>query len=75
MEYVSNSIEQILSKRLCNRCKIHKLLEIDAHLYTQLGRTSTSREREEVKRMSKKIYTQINKIDSEIGKILLSSMD
>lgn len=75
MEYVSNSIEQILSKKLCNRCKIHKLLEVDAHLYTQLGKTSTHREKQEVKRMSKKIYTQINKIDSEIGKILLSSMD
>ena len=75
MEYGFNNMEEILTKKWCNRCKVHKFLQIDAHLYTQLGKTSTSKEKQEVKRMSKKIYTFINKIDSEIGNILLSSMD
>lgn len=75
MVYNSNNMEEILTNKWCNRCKIHKLLEVDAHLYTQLGRTSTAKEKAEVKKISKKIYTYINKIDSEIGNILLSSMD
>jgi len=75
MDYNYNNMEEIIAKKWCNRCKVHKLLEIDARLYTQLGKTSSKKEKQEVKRMSKKIYTNINKIDPEIGKILLSSMD
>lgn len=75
MEYDYNNMEEVLDKKWCNRCKMHKLLEIDAHMYTQLGKGSTKKEKLEVKRMSKKIYTLINKIDPEIGNILLSSMD
>ena len=75
MEYSYDNMEEILEKKWCNRCKMHKLLEIDAHMYAQLGKGSTKKEKLEVKRMSKKIYTLINKIDPEIGNILLSSMD
>lgn len=68
-------MEEIITKKWCIRCKVHKLLEIDAHLYTQLGKTSSKKDKEKVKQMSKKIYTTINKMDPEIGNILLSSID
>ena len=58
-----------------DREKIDKLLEIDAHLYTNLGIDSTKKERLEVKRLSKKIYRMIQGINPAIGKTLLQAMD
>jgi hypothetical protein len=75
MDYNFEQIEELMAAKLCDRCKIGKLLQIDCMLYTRMGVNSTKKERQEVKSKSKKIYTYIKKIDSEIGDRLLSSMD
>jgi hypothetical protein len=75
MDYNFEQIDKLMSAKLCDRCKISKLLQIDCMLYTRMGVNSTKKEKQEVKSKSKKIYTYIKKIDSEIGDRLLSSMD
>ena len=67
--------EEIIKMPITDREKIDKLLEIDAHLYTNLGIDSTKKERLEVKRLSKKIYRMIQGINPAIGKTLLRAMD
>jgi hypothetical protein len=75
MDYTFEQIDELMAAKLCDRCKISKLLHIDCLLYTNLGLDSTKKEKQDVKGKSKKIYTYIKKIDSEIGDRLLSSMD
>lgn len=75
MDYNFEQIDELMGAKLCVRCKIDKLLHIDSMLYTNLGINSTKKEKQDVKSKSKKIYTYIKKIDSEIGDRLLSSMD
>ena len=67
--------EEIIKMPITDREKIDKLLEIDAHLYTNLGIDITKKERLEVKRLSKKIYRMIQGINPAIGKTLLQAMD
>ena len=67
--------EEIIKMPIKDKEKIDKLLEIDAHLYTNLGIDSTKKERLEVKRLSKKIYRMIQGINPAIGKTLLQAMD
>lgn len=68
-------IENILKEQLTDKEKIDKLLELDCNLYTNLGTDSTKTEKQEVKRMSKKIYRAIQTISEPIGKSLLQSVD
>ena len=68
-------IENILAQQLTDKEKIDKLLELDCNLYTNLGTDSTKTEKQEVKRMSKKIYKAIQTINEPIGKSLLQSVD
>ena len=68
-------IENILKEQLTDKEKIDKLLELDCNLYTNLGTDSTKTEKQEVKRMSKKIYKAIQTINEPIGKSLLQSVD
>jgi hypothetical protein len=68
-------IENILKEQLTDKEKIDKLLELDCNLYTNLGTDSTKAEKQEVKRMSKKIYRAIQTINEPIGKSLLQSVD
>mgnify|MGYP000498022476 CR=1 FL=1 len=75
MEYLFENIEEVLEKRWCNKCKIDYLLHVDAIMYSNLGADSTQRDRDRVKRKSRKIYNNIKKIDREIGERFLSSMD
>ncbi len=75
MDYLFEHIDEILEKKWCNKCKIDYLLRVDAIMYTNLGIKSTDADRERVKRKSKKIYKNIQKVDSEIGERFLSSMD
>ncbi len=75
MVYAFEQIDELLNAKLCNKCKVDKLLEMDCILYTKLGKDSTNKERAEAKSKSKKIYSLIKKIDTEIGDRLLSSMD
>lgn len=68
-------IENIINQQLTDKEKIDKLLELDCNMYTNLGTDSTKTEKQEVKRMSKKIYRAIQDINEAIGKSLLQSMD
>ena len=68
-------IENILVEQITDKEKIDKLLELDCNLYTNLGIDSTKTEKQEVKRMSKKIYRAIQTISEPIGKSLLQSID
>ena len=68
-------IENIINQQLTDKEKIDKLLELDCNMYTNLGTDSTKSEKQEVKRMSKKIYRAIQDINEAIGKSLLQAMD
>jgi hypothetical protein len=68
-------IENILAEQTTDNQKIDKLLELDCNLYTNLGSDSTKTEKQEVKRMSRKIYKAIQTINEPIGKSLLQAMD
>ena len=68
-------IEKIISQDITDKEKIDKLLELDCNMYTNLGIDSTKTEKQEVKRMSKKIYKAIQNINEAIGKSLIQSID
>lgn len=68
-------IENITNQQITDKEKIDKLLELDCDMYTNLGTDSTKSEKQEVKRMSKKIYRAIQDINEAIGKSLLQAMD
>lgn len=68
-------IEKIISQDITDKEKIDKLLELDCNMYTNLGIDSTKTEKQEVKRMSKKIYKAIQNINEVIGKSLIQSID
>jgi hypothetical protein len=72
----SNNVDKILGyKSWSDRRKIDSLLEMDCIMYTELGVDSTKKERDDVKKMSRKIYKAIKSIDPLIGGPMLSSMD
>lgn len=62
-------------KTRSDREKIDALLELDAFLYTNMGKESLVKDKTETKRRSKQIYTAIKSIDETIGKSLLDHMD
>ena len=68
-------IENILAEQITDKQKIDKLLELYCNMYTNLGSDSTKTEKQEVKRMSRKIYKAIQGINEPIGKSLLQAMD
>lgn len=68
-------IENIINKNTSDTEKISELLELDCDMYTNLGSDSTKTEKQEVKRMSRKIYKAIQGINEPIGKSLLQAMD
>ena len=68
-------IENILAEQITDNQKIDKLLELDCNMYTNLGSDSTKTEKQEVKRMSRKIYKAIQGINEPVGKSLLQAMD
>lgn len=51
------------------------LLKLDCDLYTNLGIDSSKEEKEEIKEISKFIYTRVALIDETSGKILLKAID
>ena len=72
MAYTIDDIEKILSYTSWkDKKKIDTLLQIDADLYTNLGKESTKTQIENVKRASKKIYKAIKKVDEYQGRLLL----
>ena len=73
MAYNINDIDKILSfKTWTEKQKIDALLKIDCSMYTRLDTDSLKKEREEVKRNSKKLYQAIKAVNPEQAKILLT---
>lgn len=76
MEYKVTDIEKILSfTSWSERRKIDTLLEMDCIQYTNLGSDSTKKDKEQVKRNSRKIYKAIKTINKSIGNEFLLAMD
>ena len=55
--------------------KVDNLLEIDAHMYCNLGKESTITQKKEVKKMSRKIYRAIASISPLDGYNLEAHMN
>lgn len=76
MEYEFKDIDRIVEfTTWSNKRKIDELFRIDSYMYTNLGIDSLKYEIEYVKKKSRAIYRAIQKIDPEMGKHLLSSVD
>ena len=76
MEYSDNNIDKILSyKTWKTRRKVDALLEMDCIQYTRLGIDSSKKEKEEVRKNSRKIYKAIKTIDNRMGSEFLMAMD
>jgi len=76
MEYSDNNIDKILSyKTWKTRRKVDALLEMDCIQYTRLGIDSSKKEKEEVRRNSRKIYKAIKTLDNRMGSEFLMAMD
>jgi len=76
MEYSENNIDKILSyKSWKTRRKLDALLEMDCIQYTNLGIDSSKKEKEQVKRNSRKIYKAIKTLNKRMGSEFLMAMD
>jgi hypothetical protein len=76
MGYNINDIEKIVEfKTWTVKQKTDELLKIDCFMYCNLGRDSTVKEREQVRRDSKRIYTLIKRIDPAMGNTFLTTID
>ena len=72
MAYTIDDINKILSYTSWkDKKKIDTLLQIDADLYTNLGKVSSKTQIENVKKASKKIYRAIKTVDEYTGRLLL----
>ena len=72
MSYTIEDIEKIAGfTSWNNKKKIDKLLEIDADLYCNLGRTSSKSEIQNAKKQSRKIYRIIKTLDKYWGGMML----
>ena len=72
MAYTIDDLDKILGYTSWkDKKKIDTLLEIDADLYTNLGKESSKTQIENVKKASKKIYKAIKTIDEYTGRLLL----
>ena len=71
MAYTIDDINKILSYTSWkDKKKIDTLLQIDANLYTNLGKESSKTQIENVKKASKKIYRAIKTVDEYTGRLL-----
>ena len=72
MAYTIHDIDKILGYTTWkDKKKIDTLLQIDADLYTNLGKESSKTQIENVKKASRKIYKAIKTIDEYTGRLLL----
>ena len=72
MMYSMKLVDKTLNcKRLTDKQKTDRLLEIDAIQYTNLGLDSTIEEKKAVKSNSRYLYEVIKKIDLRLGRTLL----
>lgn len=76
MKYTIENFKDVVDDTaMKDKEKIDELLRIDAIIYCNMGLDSTQKERDEATRLSKKIYTEIKKIDNEMGETFIRLID
>ena len=76
MKYTIENFKDVVDDTaMKDKEKIDELLRIDAIIYCDMGLDSTQKERDEATRLSKKIYTEIKKIDNEMGETFIRLID
>lgn len=76
MKYTIENFKDVVEDTaIKDKEKIDELLRVDAIIYCNMGLDSTQKERDEATRLSKKIYTEIKKIDEEIGETFIRLID
>lgn len=72
MEYKYDDIDRIVNfSTWSDKKKIDELFRIDTYMYADLGKDSSNKDREEVRKKSRYIYRAIQKIDPVMGKELI----
>ena len=75
MEYRYDDIDRIVNfSTWSDKKKIDELFRIDTYMYTDLGKDSSSKDREEVIKKSRYICRAIQKIDPVMGKELIYNL-
>jgi hypothetical protein len=76
MVYTTTDIEKIMNHSSWSvKRKTDYLLHKDCNMYANLGLDSSKKDRKEVRIASKRIYTAIKSLNSELGTLLLHAMD
>ncbi len=76
MKYTIENFKDVVEDTaMKDKEKIDELLRVDAIIYCNMGLDSTQKERDEATRLSKKIYTEIKKIDNEMGETFIRLID
>ncbi len=76
MVYTTNDIEKILGYKTWSvKRKQDELLRMDCNMYCHVGLDSSKAEKEEVRKVSRKIYTAIKSINHSLGTLFLTTMD
>lgn len=76
MEYTATEIDKVLNKKSWSpEKKIDELLHKDCNMYANLGSDSSKKDKEEVKKVSRKIYNAIKSLDHNQGTLFLQAMD
>ena len=76
MVYTTTEIDKITNyKTWSNQRKLDELLRMDCNMYCHLGSDSTKKDREEVRKTSRKIYTSIKSLNESMGTLFLTTMD
>ena len=74
--YKVEDVEKIIGfTTWSDKRKLDTLLQMDCSLYCNLGTDSTQKEKDDVRRSSRKIYTAIKKIYPQLGADFLRLMD
>ena len=69
---IRQKVDKIMSyKTYTDEDKINSLLEINANIYTNIGKDSTKTETQQAESDSKYIYRSIQKLDDRLGRLLL----
>lgn len=76
MEYNTENFDEIIAdSSMDDNQRISELLRIDCSIYCNLGLDSTQKENNQAKVLSRKIYSEIKKINSEMGDTFIRLID